>query len=113
MFESLYKYIFDNKIISIVGVYFLFSSVLKLVTDIDICIPCVWKTMFDIQCLGCGLTTAFISLLEFDLMKAYESNWLIYVILPFGLITLHQDYVKHRNKIISRQNTPQNDGSDI
>lgn len=92
------KYIARNKIFAIVGFYFLFSAILKATAEIDICIPCLWKSIFGVQCLGCGLTTAFISLIELDYRKAFESNWLIYIITPFGFYYLTQDYIKFSRK---------------
>ena len=92
------KYIVSNKIIVIVGAYFFLSAILKATTEIDVCIPCLWKAIFGFHCPGCGLTTAFISLMELDFRKAFESNRLIFIIVPFGLYYLTQDYVKHIRK---------------
>jgi hypothetical protein len=98
MFNTLLKYLAENKILALVGIYFLFSTVLKATTEIDICIPCLWKSIFGIQCPGCGLTTAFISLIELDYRKAFDSNWLIFIIAPFGFYFMTLDYVKFRRK---------------
>ena len=92
------KYIAFNKITVIIGVYFLLSAILKATTDIDFCIPCLWKTIFGFHCPGCGLTTAFISLMKLDYREAFEKNWLIFIILPIWLYYLAQDYVKHNRK---------------
>jgi hypothetical protein len=92
------KYIAFNKITVIIGAYFLLSVILKATTDIDFCIPCLWKTIFGFHCPGCGLTTAFISLIDLDFRKAFENNWLIYIIVPIGLYYLVQDFVKHISK---------------
>jgi hypothetical protein len=78
--------------------YFLFSATLNVLTGIDICIPCIWKTLFDIHCPGCGLTKAFMCILELDFKKALESNWLIFIILPSGGYYLLQDFYKHKRK---------------
>ena len=98
MYKSLIRYISKNKIISIVSFYFLFSVVLKAVTDIDVCIPCIWKSIFGFHCPGCGLTTAFISIIKLDFNNAIETNSLIFVIVPFGFYYMTQDYVKFRRK---------------
>lgn len=87
-----------NKIIAILGFYFLFSAILKATADIDICIPCLWKSIFGVQCPGCGLTTAFISFIELDFRKAFESNWLIFIFIPFGIYYTAKDFVKFRNE---------------
>lgn len=93
MSNAIIKYIFKNKIIAIVGIYFVLSAILKVISGIDICIPCLWKYMFGVNCPGCGLTTAFISLIEFNFNNAFEKNWLIFIILPFGIYYIKQDYV--------------------
>jgi len=91
-------YIKENIYFSIVGSYLFLSSILKATIDVDICIPCIWKTMFGFACPGCGLTSAFINLMKLDFNKAFESNWLIFIVIPFALYYLAQDYVKHSRK---------------
>jgi hypothetical protein len=81
-----------------VGTYFVFSATLNVLTGIDICIPCIWKKLFDFHCPGCGLTKAFMCILELDFKKALESNSLIFIILPFGGYYLIQDYCEHKRK---------------
>ena len=98
MSKTIIKYIAKNKILAILGFYILFSSILKAVFDIDICIPCIWKSIFGIHCPGCGLTTAFISLIELNFKNAFETNWLIFIIVPFGIYYMIQDYVKFQEK---------------
>ncbi len=98
MYNTIIKYIAKNKFLLIVGFYFLFSAILKAVAEIDICIPCLWKSIFGFQCPGCGLTTAFISLLDLNFKNAFESNWLIFIILPFGIYYITKDYFKFRRK---------------
>jgi len=98
MYKTLIKYIAKNKIISIVGFYFLFSVVLKALTDIDICIPCIWKSVFGFHCPSCGLTTAFISIIKLDFKNAIETNSLIFIIVPFGIYYMTRDYVKFQRK---------------
>jgi len=82
-------------------VYFLFSAILKAMTNIDICIPCLWESLFGVHCPGCGLTTAFIGLIELDLNKVFESNWLIFIIVPFLVYYLTQDIIKFKYKYFS------------
>ena len=92
------KYIANNKYLAIVGFYLLFSTVLKALTDIDICIHCLWKTIFNFECLGCGLTTAFISILKLNFKNAFEANWLIFVIIPVVIYYIIQDFVTFTRK---------------
>ena len=98
MSNTIIKYIAKNKILAIVGFYFLFSAILKAVADIDICIPCIWKSIFGVHCPGCGLTTAFISLIKLNFKNAFVTNWLIFIIVPFGIYYMIQDYVKFQEK---------------
>lgn len=98
MFNVLLAYINRNKIVAFVCFYFLFSAILKATADVDICIPCLWKLLFGFRCPGCGLTTAFIGLIELDLNKAIESNWLIFIILPSGILYTIKDFVRFRKE---------------
>lgn len=98
MKKILIKYIAQKKILATLCFYFLFSSILNVITGIDICIPCLLKLLFGFKCPGCGLTSAFISILEFNFKKAIESNWLIFIILPYGLYLLINDFIKYKNK---------------
>ncbi len=93
------NYIVRNKLLVLFAFYFLLSTLLKAITDIDVCIPCLWKSIFGITCPGCGLTTAFINLIKLDFKNAFESNFLIFFILPLGLYYLIQDYVKFKWRI--------------
>lgn len=101
MSNPIIKYVAVNKIVVVVGAYLFFSAILKATTGIDVCIPCLWKTFFGFHCPGCGLTTAFISLMELDFRKAFESNWLIFIIVPLGIYYLTNDYVRFK-KMSSR-----------
>jgi hypothetical protein len=91
-------YIKMNPFISIICIYFLLSTILKSTSGMDICIPCIWKKSLGLNCLGCGLTKAFISLLKLDIKKAYENNWLIFIIIPLGSYYLINDYYKYTRK---------------
>jgi len=88
----------DNKWYTITIIYFLFSCLLKSLTGIDICIPCLWKFVFDFHCPGCGLTTAFIHLLNLEFKSALAANLLIIVVLPLALFYLIFDFLKFLKK---------------
>jgi hypothetical protein len=92
------SYLRKNNFISIVFSYLLFSALLKSTTEIDLCIPCIWQSIFGVHCPGCGLTTAFISMIEFDFKNAFESNWSIFIIVPIVIYYVIQDYVKFKNE---------------
>lgn len=98
MSNPVVKYIAINKIIVITGAYFFLSAILKAMTGIDVCMPCLWKMIFGFNCPGCGLTTSFISLIELNFMKAFENNWLIFLIVPLGIYYLIKDYNKFKRK---------------
>ena len=98
MYNTIIKYIVMNRILAIVGFYFLLSAILKPTANIDICIPCLWKSIFGVQCPGCGLTTALMSLIELNFKKASETNWLIFLIVPLGIYYVTRDYVKFSRK---------------
>lgn len=108
MFRITFHYILKNKIISIVALYFLVSTILKATTGIDICIPCLWTLIFGFHCPGCGLTTAFISILKLNFIEAFESNWLIFIILPAGLYFLINDFVKYKKEYSSQPDSEEN-----
>lgn len=43
---------------------------------------CLFRLLFHHECIGCGLTRAFVALCRFEFEKAYEYNPLIVVICP-------------------------------
>lgn len=79
-------------------IYFILSVILKIGFSIDILIPCLWKTLFHFNCPGCGLTTSFIKILSLDLYGAYQTNPLVFIILPIGAIYIYRDFVKFKRK---------------
>lgn len=85
------KYIVANKLMSSIIIYFMITIVLKIGFSINILIPCLWKTLFHFECLGCGLTTAFIKMLTFDILGAYNANQLIFIVLPLGIFYIYKD----------------------
>lgn len=97
MLRILFLYLRTNLIFFSVCSYILFSSILNSLTGIDICIPCIFKTVFNFECPGCGLTRAFISLLEMDFVGAYQSNALIFIVLPVALYFVVSDFSKFFN----------------
>jgi Protein of unknown function (DUF2752) len=96
-----FKYLLDNLFISLACLYFMVSIILKSLTKIDICMPCLWRKLFNIRCFGCGLTTAFINLLKMDFEGAIRSNWLIYIVIPAGFYFISYDFIKYKTKYYS------------
>ena len=96
MSNPVIKYIVRNKIIVIVGAYFFLSAILKATTEIDVCIPCLWKAIFGFHCPGCGLSTALISLMKLDFRGAFESNWMIFILMPLGVYYFTNDFIRFK-----------------
>jgi hypothetical protein len=88
----------ENKVFVVITAYFFFSIILNVTSGIDICIPCLWKSVFGFHCPGCGITTAFINLMNLDFSKAIQSNWLILIIIPFGTYFIIQDFIQFIKK---------------
>jgi hypothetical protein len=98
MLNNILKYFIENKWYTLIINYFLFSCLIKSFFGIDICIPCLWNFLFDFHCPGCGLTTAFIHLLNFEFKEALMSNVLIVIILPFAIMYITYDFMKFIKK---------------
>lgn len=96
IFTEIFYYLLDNKIVSLVASYIFGSVFIELLFDTDIGIPCLWKTLFGFECPGCGLTTAFIKLLQLDLLGAYKTNLMVFVIAPVGLFYVLSDFNKFK-----------------
>lgn len=43
-------------------------------------IPCLIKWIFGIECPGCGITRAYVSLFQLDLMQAFQYNRVFWVV---------------------------------
>jgi hypothetical protein len=94
MFKKMIKYAQRHQLLLGIGIYFFCSAVLMATTNINVCIPCLWKEFLGLTCPGCGLTTAFICLLKFDFAGALCANPLIFILMPFGIYYLVSDYKK-------------------
>ena len=46
-------------------------------------VPCLWKSLFGLDCPGCGLSRAGALLLHGRVHEAASRNWLIF---PFGIV---------------------------
>jgi len=79
---TLVRYLRYNPWYTLLGGYFLLSILLKATTPVDITVPCIWKSLFHLSCPGCGLTSAAIDILKLDWAAAWDSNPLVYVVLP-------------------------------
>ena len=95
------KYIQSHIIMSLVGVYFMISILVKMYFAIDIQIPCVWKTIFHVECPACGLTRSFTHILTLDFVGAFKSNPLIFIVMPAGIFYIISDLIKFKRKLES------------
>jgi hypothetical protein len=93
-----FSYLKKNIVITGVAGYYFIGLILYIFAEIDILIPCIWKSIFDIRCPGCGLTRAFMFLLQLDFTAAWDSNPLIFVVFPALSYYIINDIVKFVKK---------------
>jgi hypothetical protein len=98
MAKNFIHYLWFNRLVTALGCYFLFSIILYSRTGIDICIPCLWKTLFGWTCPGCGISTATMRILEFNFAGAYQANGFVFVVLPGLMYYGIQDFRKFSGK---------------
>ena len=98
LLKLLFSYFKGRALLSIVAAYMVGSALLLAFTGIDICVPCLWTTIFGMHCPGCGLTTASIHLIHFDLVGAWEKNPLVFVVLPAGAFFIGSDFYRFLKK---------------
>lgn len=70
----------------------------------DYMLPCLSKTFFGLECLGCGFQRSFLLLIHGDFIAAFKMYPAIYTLLSlfiFVLINFKIKY-KHSKKIISK-----------
>lgn len=53
-----------------------------------ISIPCIFYTITDLQCPGCGITTMCIALMKGDLQTARNANGFLFYTLPFFILLI-------------------------
>jgi len=99
----LFKYAKANWLFVSVGIYALLACVLKIITAIDITIPCIFKLLFHITCPGCGLTHAFIDLLQLDIVGAWNHNSLIFLVIPLGSFLILSHFLKFRKMYFTQK----------
>ncbi len=95
--SHLYRYVrarwLETAVLSFIAV----SILVKAYFDVGFTIPCISKTLLDIRCPGCGLTTAAVALAHLDLAAAWDANPLIFVVapaLPFYVVTSFREQMK-------------------
>ena len=74
--------------------YELIAVVLALFTPIDMAIPCLFTKLTGTECLGCGMTRATMSIIQFDFERAWHFNKLSFVVLPLLVALIALDFKK-------------------
>ncbi len=91
--KKIFLYLKKNIIITgFVGYYFI-GFILYLFADIDVLLPCIYYSIFNVKCPGCGLTSAFIHLFSFEFHEAWETNSLVYVVFPGIVYYTIKDFI--------------------
>ncbi|ARV14616.1 hypothetical protein BTO07_05375 [Polaribacter sp. SA4-12] len=67
-----------------------------LLTD-DFLLPCLNKSLFGVDCLGCGIQRAFMLLIRGEFLLAYKMYPAIYTLLLFGFFLLINRKLKLKN----------------
>jgi len=87
-----FSYAWNHKWMSAIALYSMIAIFICILFNVDIGIPCLWRTCFDFECPGCGLTTAFMKLLQCNPTGAYQSNPLIFLVAPAGILYVWIDF---------------------
>lgn len=98
MISQLISYLWQNKLLAAVAIYFILSITLLRVSGIDICLPCLWKSVLGFECPGCGLTTAIIHLSKLNVKAAATANPLVFIVVPAGIFFVVRDFAKFRSR---------------
>ncbi|WP_341222168.1 DUF2752 domain-containing protein [Polaribacter atrinae] len=67
-------------------------------TTNDYLLPCLNKSLFGVDCLGCGIQRAFILLIKGNFIAAFKMYPAIYTLLLFGLFLLITYKLRFKNK---------------
>jgi len=82
---KVFSFFRKNIIVVLVGLYFVFSVLLRLFSGIDYLIPCLWKTFFGFECSGCGVTSSIIEIIKGNFLIAWEINKITFLVFPLLL----------------------------
>ncbi|MBT5615684.1 MAG: DUF2752 domain-containing protein [Flavobacteriales bacterium] len=93
-----YLYLKENAILIFLVLYFLFSIIINLLLDLDLLIPCLWKSCFGFECLSCGFTTSIIEILKGNFLIAWEINKLTFLIVPSLTFIFLKDLIRFYSK---------------
>ena len=74
---------------------FLFGVVILYCSGVG----CVWKYFFDIECPGCGMTRAYIALLDMDFKAAFSFHPMFWSVPVIGMYILCDGKVFRNSKL--------------
>ncbi len=63
-------------------------------------VPCVFKALFNIECIGCGMTRAFLSAIKLDFVSAFSYHKMFWS-LPVLVLYFLLDGKLFKNKVIN------------
>ena len=55
---------------------------------------CLSKSMFNVECYGCGMTRAVMHLIHFNFLEAYQYNKLAFIVVPLLIFLIVSDFIK-------------------
>ena len=62
-------------------------------------LPCPIHEITGYYCPGCGITRMFISIFKLDFYRAFRSNMLVFIMLPFATVLyFNKIYSSYKNK---------------
>lgn len=94
----LFAYLKKHWIFSLLIGYELIAIVLAALNVADVGIPCLFTLLFGVHCYGCGMTHAFIDIIQFKFHEAWEANPLSFVVLPLLSFAIVMDILKFRKQ---------------
>jgi hypothetical protein len=81
------QYVRDTPVLILIS-YFAIGTVVQMIFGMDIFPPCLFTTLFDTTCPGCGITRASVHLVKFEFAGAWNTNPFVYLIAPFFLLEI-------------------------
>ena len=67
-------------------------------------VPCIFKTLFNIPCPGCGMARAFREIFRFNLSKAFYYNILsipLFIFFIYFFVSIIKDIIKKEHKTLN------------
>lgn len=89
------KYLKHNILFVIPIIFFSLSIVLKSMGIVDITIPCLFKTIFNISCPGCGITSSLVHISKLEFKEAFDHKPIVFLLIPIFILFLYKDYKKY------------------